>query len=334
LSKGDILELYDWGKYDFSKENPGTRAAGARVCTWHYKNDKKNSYLELGGMRYSDWDGTPNGGGHRLVTTVIDQLGLKKYSVPFNESTNPLFYLRTRNMYLNDITSSNPAPYNVDHFGAATSPDNGFTVLQDLAVTPDAAGKMTRADWCQFYQNGAISVDMPDSSVYQKGDLMTDIGYWDLMFDQLGPEGFAYTADGNGYTSNIINWNSGDAIHIEVKAKSRVSFKKCAPLDATADIAEDLGQIPRLKVNAVICQRASEIGADRPQVEKIAAFRAGCRQSFRRLERYKQRWEVWATLILRLTQQREQDHGCKHCKPKYQGRSPGNHSMKIGAARL
>jgi hypothetical protein len=41
---------------------------------------------------------------------------------------------------------------------------------------------------------------------------MTDIGYWDLMFDQLGPEGFAYTADGNGYTSNIINWNSADAI--------------------------------------------------------------------------------------------------------------------------
>ena len=41
---------------------------------------------------------------------------------------------------------------------------------------------------------------------------MTDIGYWDLMFDQLGPEGFAYTADGNGYTSNIINWNSAVAV--------------------------------------------------------------------------------------------------------------------------
>src|SRR5258706_2802347 len=92
LSKGDTLELYDWGKYDFSKEEPGTRAAGARVCTWHYKNDKKNSYLELGGMRYSEWDTKPskqfpdpNDGkapGHRLVTTVIEQLGLKKYSVP------------------------------------------------------------------------------------------------------------------------------------------------------------------------------------------------------------------------------------------------------------
>jgi hypothetical protein len=214
LSKGDTLELYDWGKYDFSREDPGTRAAGARVCTWHYKDDKKNSYLELGGMRYSDWDGNDDAasGGHRLVTTVIEQLGLKKYSVPFNESTNPLFYLRTKNMYMNDINSSNPAPYNVDHFGAATSPDNGFSIIQDLAMTPTEASKITRAQWCEFYQKGTISVDMPDASVYQKGDRMKDIGYWDLMFDQLGPEGFAYTADGNGYTSNIINWNSADAI--------------------------------------------------------------------------------------------------------------------------
>ncbi len=214
LAEGDTLELYDWGKYDFSKDDPGTRAAGARVCTYHYQNDKKNSYLELGGMRYSDWDGNDAGtsGGHRLVTTVIEQLGLKKYSVPFNESTNPLFYLRTKNMYMNDINSNNPAPYNVDHFGAATSPDNGFTVLQDLAMSPTAAGNMTRRDWCEFYQKGTINVDMPDSSVFQKGDRMSDIGYWNLMFDQLGPEGFAYTADGNGYTSNIINWNSADAI--------------------------------------------------------------------------------------------------------------------------
>jgi hypothetical protein len=214
LSKGDTLELYDWGKYDFSKEEPGTRAAGARVCTWHYKDNKKNSYLELGGMRYSDWNGKNDAAseGHRLVTTVIEQLNLKKYSVPFNESTNPLFYLRTKNMYLNDITSSNPAPYNVDHFGAATSPDNGFSIIQDLAMSPTEAQKITRAQWCEFYQKGTISVDLPVSSVYKKGDRMTDIGYWDLMFDQLGPEGFSYTADGNGYTSNIINWNSAIAI--------------------------------------------------------------------------------------------------------------------------
>jgi hypothetical protein len=212
LAKGDTLELYDWGQYDFSKRHPGTRAAGARVCTWHYKNDPKNSYLELGGMRYSDWDGTPKGAGHRLVTTVIDKLNLKQFSVPFNESTNPLFYLRSKNMFLNDITSSNPAPYNVDHYGAAAQPDNGFNVVENLAVT-STTGPQTRRQWCEFFQKGRINVDMPDTSVFQKGDKLGDIGYWNLMFDQLGGEGYQYTADGNGYTSNVINWNSAVAMN-------------------------------------------------------------------------------------------------------------------------
>ena len=38
--------------------------------------------------------------------------------MPFNESPNPLFYLRSRNFYLNDITSQSPAPYNADSYAA------------------------------------------------------------------------------------------------------------------------------------------------------------------------------------------------------------------------
>jgi hypothetical protein len=84
LGKGDVLELYDWGQYDFSKAHSGTRAPGARVCTWHYQNDKTKSYVELGGMRYSEWDTSAkdaNNGkapGHRLVTTVIARSDLTK----------------------------------------------------------------------------------------------------------------------------------------------------------------------------------------------------------------------------------------------------------------
>ena len=213
LAGGDTLELYDWGKYDFSKAHPGSRAPGARVCTWHYQDDKSNSYLELGGMRYSDWNGDNGGeaGGHRVVTTVIRQLGLDKYSVPFNESTNPLFYLRTKNMYLASITSASPAPYHVDHYGADDSPDTGFNIVEGLAGTQKTLPQ-TRAAWCEFYQNGRIAVDLPESSVFQKGELFKDIGYWNLMFDQLGSEGFSYTSDGNGYTSNVINWNSAVAL--------------------------------------------------------------------------------------------------------------------------
>lgn len=249
LTKGDTLELYDWGKYDFSKDNPGTRAAGARVCTWHYQDDKTKSYLELGGMRYSEWDGTANGGGHRLVTTVISELGLDKYSVPFNESTNPLFYLRTKNMYLNDISSSNPAPYNVDHFGSSASPDTGFGTIENLAVTSDS-GPQTRAEWCQFYQTGRIAVDLPETSVYKKGDLLKDIGYWNLMFDQLGSEGYNYTSDGNGYTSNVINWNAAVAFQANNEFTPGTEYRTLstgystmfnALFDAIVKLAKDKG---------------------------------------------------------------------------------------------
>ena len=53
---------------------------------------------------------------------------------------------------------------------------------------------------------------MRDSSIYKKGDLLKDIGYWNLMFDQLGAEGYQYSGDGNGYTSNVINWNAAVAM--------------------------------------------------------------------------------------------------------------------------
>ncbi len=217
LAKGDRLELFDWGHYDFSKASPGTRAPGARVCTWHYDNDKTKSYVELGGMRYLAWDTTakdPNGGkasGHRLVTTVLNQLGMDQYSVPFNESDNQLFYLRAKNFYLNDISSTNPAPYNVGNYGAAAQPTQGFNIVEALAVT-SSTQLQTRSDWDKFYAKGRIKADLPESSVFRKGDLMADIGYWNLMYDQLGSEGYNYSADGNGYTSNVINWNSAVAV--------------------------------------------------------------------------------------------------------------------------
>lgn len=209
LVEGDILELYDWGKYDFLGEAEGTRPAGARVCTWHYNDNKSNSYLELGGMRYSEWNGEKDGQGHRLVTKVIEELQLKQFSIPFDESSNALYRFRNRNLYLNDISPANPAPYNIKNQQEGLAPDNGFAIVGNLAVTKEYP--VTRNDWYDFYRNGAIRVDMPASSIFKKGDLVKNIGYWNLMYDQLGSEGFNYSADGNGYTSNVINWNSAVA---------------------------------------------------------------------------------------------------------------------------
>ncbi|HXP51173.1 MAG TPA: hypothetical protein VN922_14540 [Bacteroidia bacterium] len=207
LTKGDVLELYDWGKYDFSKKEKGTRAPGARICTWHYKDDKNNSYLELGGMRYAEYD--TKTGGHLLVTTVIKELGLDKYSRIFNEASDQLLFLRNRNMYLSEIGPGNPAPYNIPNDGANQSPYNGFNTVQNLSNTQ----KLDRKGWCDFQQNGKLTNLKGDESVYRNGELVKNIGYWDLMFDQLGSEGYSYTADANGYTSNVINWNSAVAFN-------------------------------------------------------------------------------------------------------------------------
>lgn len=221
LKKGDTLELFDWGRYNFSKRYPGSREPGARVCTWHFGDDKDQSFLELGGMRYSFWNGEDDAPGHRLVTTAIEQLGLVKYSVPFNVSNNPLYYLRAENFYLGDITSHTPAPYNVENCGQATSPDAGFATIEALGVHKD----LTRQEWCDFSQTGKIDVDLPDSSVFQKGDLFKDIGYWNLLFDQLGSEGYNYISDGNGYGSNVINQNSAVSVNMNNEFAPGTQYK-------------------------------------------------------------------------------------------------------------
>ena len=231
LHEGDTLELYDWGQYNFSEKDSGTRAAGARVCTWHFQDDKNKSYVELGGMRYFHWDGSlysdgPGKGlGNRIVTTVINLLNLEQYSVPFNVSTNPLLYLRTKNMYTNDISSSNPAPNNVDHYGASASPYTGFAIVSSLAGVEHNTVRQTRTQVCEFYQTGRIVVDMPESSVFNKGDLFKDIGYWNLMYDQLGSEGYNYIAAGNGYSSNVSNSNAAVALQGDNERNPGVEYK-------------------------------------------------------------------------------------------------------------
>jgi hypothetical protein len=210
LQKGDVLDLYDWGKYDFlnTKQFEGTRAAGARICTWHFQNDKTKSYLELGGMRYAEWDEKLQSG-HLLVTTVIKELGLDKNSINFNESSDQLLYLRNRNMYLNEIGAGAPAPYNIPNGGANQSPYQGFAAVQNLSQPSPS----TRLEWCKFYQKGKLNKEPGEASVFKNGEPIKNIGYWNLMYDQLGSEGYAYTADANGYSSNVINWNSAVAFN-------------------------------------------------------------------------------------------------------------------------
>ena len=225
LKKRDVLELYDWGNYQFSKKEKGTRAAGARVCTWHYNDNPDASYLELGGMRYSAWDykktknnPNPNDGnnpGHRLVTKTISEIGLEKYSVPFNEASDPLLSLRAKSMYTSEINAQNAAPYNANNYGEDSAPDNGFTEIESVGIdVSEDALPPTRNEWCKFYEEGKITKDLVDQSIFKKGQKLKDIGYWNLAYDVLGQEGFSYLADGNGYSSNVVNTNAAQSFEV------------------------------------------------------------------------------------------------------------------------
>jgi hypothetical protein len=214
---GDVLELYDWGRYDFSKKHPGSRSPGARICTWFYQNNPEHSYLELGGMRYSNWNRQDHdtadytAPGHRLVCTVIEKLRLEQYAIPFNVTSDQLFYLRNQNFYGSGVSSRTPAPYVVNDFGAAASPDQGFASLEKLALFGTSK---TRKWWSQFYGTGEIIKRLPDRCVFQQGDRLRNIGYWNLIYDQLGSEGYDYVADANGYSSNVINTHAGVSMSI------------------------------------------------------------------------------------------------------------------------
>ena len=156
LSDDDTICLYDWGMYDFSKDNSGTRSPAGRVCTYFHQNEPGNSYVELGGMRYMEWDRTPKGAGHRLVTTVIETLGLKGESEQFNTTPDPLFYLRQRNFYSSQISSFTPAPYKADHSLADYPPDQTVSYVEDRAIgdqNPD-----TRSKQCKFYNFECIEL--------------------------------------------------------------------------------------------------------------------------------------------------------------------------------
>ena len=209
LSSTDTLHLYDWGKYRFQNEQDKAREPAGRICTYFYNNQPGNSYVEVGGMRYIQWDGTEKGSGHRLVSTLIKRLNLEGEVEPFNTTEDPLFYLRQKHFYSSQISSSAPAPYQADHCLATYPPDKCFSFLAKQALGNQCPN--TRIKQCAFYQEGKVPKSM-ESEVFLQESPLKNIGYWNLMYDQLGSEGYQYASAGGGYTSNLINWNSADAL--------------------------------------------------------------------------------------------------------------------------
>jgi hypothetical protein len=219
LTANDSLEIIEWGDYDYDANGQGTRLPAGRICSYHYQNNTEQSYIEVGGMRFIKWDSYKKEG-HQLVTTTLSMLNLNDKVIEFNTTTDPLLFLRGKQMYQSSISPQAPAPYNTETM--VTTTVDGFSVTMPAnevaadtligsisnSIVGDQAS--TRVKQCQFYAGGILPNDF-ESSVYKPGDLASNIGYWNVLYDQAYNEGYQYASDANGYSSNVINWNAANA---------------------------------------------------------------------------------------------------------------------------
>ena len=228
LVSGDTVQVYEW-----------SQRPGGRIHTFTFPDDVGGDglYCEFGGMRFATDPGFPSATteGHRLVQNLILELGLDPLVVPFGKSSDRLYYLRGQHVYETDLTDVDALPYGFnDEFRAflaknnVTAPYTADTIIGAIATVfaPKLGGANgDRPAWCSYFAHGEVPADGATAS-YPAGSPVRDIGYWNLLYDQLGDEGYDYAADGNGYTSNVINWNAADALENNNDVGSTTSYMR------------------------------------------------------------------------------------------------------------
>ena len=220
LCEGDTVNLYEWGQ-----------TPGGRIFTYKFNEPQwkeQGLYVELGGMRFSADKRFPNlpeedCEGHVLVQTMILEMGLGNKVRTFGQSYPRLYYLRGKHFYENQLRAPvmgalpygfnqqfldflKPLPANTD-----LTADTLLGQVAGLFAPNLGSSNKDRRKWCTYYESGLVPRTVA-TKAFPAATPITDIGYWNMLYDQLGDEGFDYVSDGTGYSSNVMNWNSADAM--------------------------------------------------------------------------------------------------------------------------
>ncbi len=220
IGPGDSVRLYEWSDAH----------VGGRIHTYDFPLGS-GQYIEAGGMRFATdvVDGRIVGG-HVLLQNLIHDLGLDPLVVDFVESPDRLYYLRGENIWESEIPKSGstlPYHFNLFCLNQGFDKQTADDILAAVASTfAPGSSNWTRAQWCDYFANGTLQSDL--GGVFSAGTNIGDIGYWNLLYAYLGDEGFDYVSDANGYQSNVINWNSADAMQANADFGSTVKYKRIA----------------------------------------------------------------------------------------------------------
>ncbi|MEA3039454.1 MAG: hypothetical protein QOE79_1967 [Sphingomonadales bacterium] len=237
LASGDTVQIYEWS------DRPGGRIYTYTFPAGVYPSGTQPDrlYSEFGGMRFAVDQGFKKNKkiieGHVLVQSTIRALNLEDKVVDFDESPQRLYYLRGRHVYENSLDSlwafqALPYGFNDDfmkfvqaNIQPPYTADNLLGAIAALFAPNLGSSNGDRSKWCSYYASGAVTT--PAAGVaFPAGTPIRDIGYWNLLYDQFGDEGFDYSADGTGYTSNVINWNAADAMQANNDYGSSTSYMR------------------------------------------------------------------------------------------------------------
>lgn len=200
---------------------------------------------ELGGMRYIT--------SQRLITSLIEGADspISKKVTPIDfpmgtDGSDLIYYLRGKRYLQNDFVKKKDTVEKVIVNYGLRKEDEGLTADQLFSkvvylvlkqsqwfVSKYAAKisnpsfgtyeiKLNTAEWLDVKNN--LTYDFDDTPY--TGKKINDIGFWNLIKDLIGQEGYNYLAEAGGYYSNTINWNSAEAFEYMIGDFSpEVSYK-------------------------------------------------------------------------------------------------------------
>ncbi|HEY0070649.1 MAG TPA: FAD-dependent oxidoreductase [Chloroflexia bacterium] len=229
---------------------------------------------ELGGMRYMT--------SQQIVTTLIETVfadQLTHVDFPMGDPATHYFYMRRQRFRANSWAEAQSrgekfeTRYYLNPDDVGYSADQLFNkivydvLMADPWVRATYGAKITNPQPYDYeFQLTAQDWDaIKPVLVYNfpgpyEGRLVNDMGFWNLIKDQVSEEGYQFLADAGGYYSNTINWNAAEAFPYMVGdfSLSQVAYRTIeGGYDQIADVlAEAFQKQPGAEIwglNRLVC---------------------------------------------------------------------------------
>lgn len=201
---------------------------------------------ELGGMRYINTQ--------EIVTALIEtKLGLENEPFPMGDDSRLIGYYRKQHMkasaWLDSQRGDKPKPhpthYHLAEDNKFYSADQLFSkVIYDVLMkslwfqtqedykkkvfqAPDNKYnyviKLNREEWDAIKLN--LTYDFEKSPYFNMP--LNSLGFWNILKDQVGQEGYNFLADAGAYYSNTLNWNAAEAFPYMIGdfSRSDIAYK-------------------------------------------------------------------------------------------------------------